>query len=318
MRTRSLLSLSLCVLAAGCFESPETEWVQDASSTSAAEDDLGSRAPGTYLVEPPIDEYFETGGYILETAVTNVVSEVGFHGEVEPGVVYGFNLDDRVSDTSDDQTCGKSDFTSTVGEPGVDNQLAAIWPIVEGLIGDQVTSLLQQAISDGRFLLMMEMQGLDDPKNDDDVTFTVMRGALVPQYNANGIILPDQTYAIDDAFPKSVVEKAAVVDGVLEAGPIEFEVPIFIFDAAFGMKFNNGRLRIEIQEDGTFSGVMAGAVNIDAFLGEILQTAAAQEAELVLPIFQSYADMELVDGECKSFSAAFTFKSVSGFVRYDD
>ena len=102
MRTRSLLSLSLCVLAAGCFESPETEWVQDASSTSAAEDDLGSRAPGTYLVEPPIDEYFETGGYILETAVTNVVSEVGFHGEVEPGVVYGFNLDDRVSNTSDD------------------------------------------------------------------------------------------------------------------------------------------------------------------------------------------------------------------------
>ena len=188
---------------------------------------------------------------------------------------------------------------------------------VVGLIGDRVTSLLQSDL-DGRFLLMMEMQGLDDPKNDDDVTFTVMRGALVPQYNANGIILPDQTYAIDDAFPKSVVEKAAVVDGVLEAGPIEFEVPIFIFDAAFGMKFNNGRLRIEIQEDGTFSGVMAGAVNIDAFLGEILQTAAAQEAELVLPIFQSYADMELVDGECKSFSAAFTFSHEISFVRYDD
>ena len=310
------MSRVICLwLVVGCFESPEVQWGTDTDEDAAV---TPSGSEGDYLEEPPIEEYFVGGGFLQEGAVTNVVSEVGFHGELEPGVAYGFNLDGRVSDTNDEDTCGKSDFTSSVGEPGVDNQLAAIWPIVDSLVGDQVTSLLQQAISDGRFLLMMEMQGLDDPQNDEDVTFTVMRGALVPQYNADGIILPAQTYSIDDSFPKSVVENAVVKDGVLEAGPIEFEVPIFIFDAAFGMKFNNGRLRIQIEEDGTFSGVMAGAVNIDAFLGEILQTAAAQEAELVLPIFQSYADMERVDGECKSFSAAFTFKSVSGFIRYTD
>jgi hypothetical protein len=318
MRTLCSSVIVICLFLSGCFESPDTEWTTADSVSVGSQDSLAQSEPGNYLNEPPIDEYFDEGGYILDGAITNVVSEVGFHGEIEPGVVYGFNLDDRVSDTTDEQTCGKSDFISSVGEAGVDNQLAAIWPIVDGLVGDQVTSLLQQAISDGRFLLMMEMQGLDDPLNDDDVTFTVMRGALVPQYNADGIIVPAQTYSVDDNFPKSIIENAKVVDGVLEAGPIEFEVPIFIFDAAFGMKFNDGRLRIKIQEDGTFSGVMAGAVNIDSFLGEILQTAAAAEAELVLPIFQSYADMEFVDGECKSFSAAFTFKSVSGFVRYSD
>ena len=317
-RRIALCVLALCLCVGGCFESPVVEWTD---ADNASDDDTGSMSSlseGKYLEEPPLPEYFEGGGYVLDEAVTNVVSEVGFHGELEPGVVYGFNLDGRVSDTADEETCGKMDFTSSVGEPGVDNQLAAIWPIVESLIGDQVTSLLQQAIADGRFLLMLEMRGLDDPQDDDEVRFTVMRGSLVPQYNADGIILPGQTYRIDESFPMSVVEDAQVIGGVLEAGPIEFEVPIFIFDAAFGMKFRDGRLRVEIQEDGTFSGVMAGAVNIDEFLGEILQTAAAAEAELVLPIFQSYADMQREDGECKSFSAAFTFRSVSGFVRYTD
>ena len=318
MKRHYMVIMMVAAGLTGCFESPDVDWADTATAQRIDTPTTPSASEGDYLDEPPIDEYFEGGGYLLDGAITNVVSEVGFHGELEPGVVYVFNLDGRVSDTSDEETCGKTDFTSSVGEPGVDNQLAAIWPIVDGLVGDQVTSLLQQAISDGRFLLMMELTGLDDPQNDDEVVFKVMRGSLVPQYNADGIIVPAQTYTIDHSFPKSIVTDAKVVDGVLEAGPIEFEVPIFIFDAAFGMKFNDGRLRIELQEDGTFSGVMAGAVNIDSFLGEILQTAAAQEAELVLPIFQSYADMEKVDGECKSFSAAFTFKSVSGFVRYLD
>ena len=261
-----------------------------------------------------MDYWFNHDGYVYEKSHANVMREFDFFGEVEFGVAEGFDLDEKVSDNRDESTCYSRDYTTPEGQTGVDNQLAKIWADIEPIVGEAVRGLIQGSINEGRFLMMVELTGVDDLVNDDDVTLHLFRGQLNPLIGTLGLISPNQTYDFDSNFASSVVENVQIIDGVVEAGPVEFQVPVDILEVQFPLHVSQGKIRFEIKEDGTFEGMIGGFMDVDYVMDILVNSDARQEAELVRPLFEDNADMSRVDGRCRLFSSAFHFKGTTGFV----
>lgn len=260
------------------------------------------------------EPYFLEGGFVLPQSHGNVVREFFFFGEESPGVADGFDLDEINSIEPHPDTCYVQDMTDNFGRVGIDNQLARIWTDLEPLVGEATEALLHGAINEGKFLLMIELEGVDDLMNDDNVTVHVLRGRLKPNIGTKDLIAPDQTFYADEKFPSSKVENVQIVDGFLEAGPVEFVVPIEILDANFELPVRRGKIRIQIKPDGSFDGLVGGFITASEFLGELLNTGAKTEAELVSPFFEENTDRNRVDGYCTDFSAAFGFSATTAFV----
>lgn len=266
-----------------------------------------------------MDFLFTHDGYVYDKSHANVMREFIFFGEEEFGIAEGFDLDGAVSTNRDQSTCYSRDYTSPDGETGIDNQLAKVWGDIEPLVGEAVRGLIQGSINEGRFLMMVELTGVDDLVNDDDVELHLFRGQLKPLIGTLGVISPNQTYDFDHEFASSIVKNVKIVDGYVEAGPVEFQVPVDILEVQFPVQVSEGRIRFKINEDGTFEGMVGGYIDVDYVLQYLLASDASQEAELVRPIFEDNADMNLVDGRCRMFSSAYKFKGTTGFVvRYPD
>ncbi len=296
MRVLSLLALLLSVAAC------------DDGAADATSEDAGI----------PEGSYFEGEGYVLPGSHANVVRRIDFDTLVEPGVALGFDLDGRTSEYGDEVTCGHADLSDPEGNEGIDNQLAAIWAdLVEPLVGEAANGLLQGAVNEGVVLIMIELVGVDDLRNDGDVTVNVFRGLLDPDVGTQGLISPSQTFYFDYDAPISTVEGVKIVDGTLVAGPIEVKVPLQIFDLDIIAHLHGGQVRLDIADDGTFSGHIGGALTLDEFMAPLLETGAASEARLIAPIFQRNADLAPVDGVCTQFSVALKIEGTTAYVVRD-
>lgn len=264
----------------------------------------------------PWGDWFAEPETLLPDSHANVVQQFRFLSESDDGMVPGFDLD-GVDDSEASSPCGFEDGVDGSGTAGIDNQFGRMWGLIEGLVGEQVQELLQGSINEGRFLLLIELVGVDDLRNDDDVTVLIARGEGAPWIGGQGVIAPDQSFRIDPSIPVSRVEGVAIVDGVLEAGPVDFTLPIDILEANFPLDVRDGRLRLEISRDGRFSGMLGGHIDVDFAIGELLQTDAAAEAALVEPFFRNNADVPGDSGNCTFMSAAFGFDATNAFVVHD-
>ena len=210
-------------------------------------------------------------------------------------------------------SCGHGDFTSPEGAEGVDNQMAMVWALAANLVGEAVVALLQDGINEGRMLVMLELGGVDDLVNDDDVSLTLYRSTDVPIVNVAGYLVPDQTYRTDPSFPVATFEGAQIVDGHVKAGPFDLAFPIRAFNADFLVSMQDGYVEFDIDDAGRFSGHMGGIMDVHDVMQNMLQTNAAQEAELIYPIVEDLADINRTEEGCTHLSAALRFEGVTGF-----
>lgn len=284
---------------------------------AAAPADEVDAAPVVADAAVPDMTYFEGEAYVLPASHVNVVRQMRFTSLIEPGVALGFDLDEQTTEAGDPESCGHGDLRDPEGREGIDNQLAKMWADLEPLVGEQVDALLQGAINEGRVLIMIELAGVDDLRNDDDVTVNVFRGLLDPQVGTFGLITPDQTFYVDYEKPVSTVKGARLVDGEIVAGPLLLQFPIAILDLDIVADVYQGHLRLKIAEDGTFSGYVGGAIHLPEVIGALLETGAAAETRLVKPMFERNADMDKVDGRCTSMSMGFTFEATTAHVVRD-
>ena len=260
--------------------------------------------------------YLEEGQYIEENSQANIVKRFDIPS-LENGVVEGFNLDGLISEEGDNETCGHTDYTNPQGEQGIDNQLGYLWNLIEPTVGAAET-LLQGAINEGRFVMIIELLELDDPWNDDNVTLNIFPADIDPEIGTFGTIAPDQTAHYTDTSVGTTIENLPLVDGVLEAGPFSFDLPIDILEAQFTMNLRNGYIRLEVQDDNTFSGVISGAASVSEVLEELHKTDASDEVAYVDPLFRFNADMGKENGECDLLSMAFTYEATTIYVvRYE-
>ena len=268
----------------------------------------------SFLSYPSPTEFLPENYTIEAKSHANVMRTVEFFKEDEEGVLRGFNLDNTISDGSEAESCGVVDQISPDGDEGIDNQLGILWKTLEPLVGEAVEALLYNAVNDGRLLMMIELSEVDDLQNDDSIGLAFFRGKAKPIIGAQGRIVPDQTFKVDTNFPSSFFNDIQIQNGQVEAGPVEFAIPIEIFDANFEFRVREGRVRFKIKEDGSFEGLMGGRVVLKEVLDQLLESNAAQEARLVQPIFENNADLGYKDGRCTEISVAFGFTGIQAFV----
>ncbi len=235
----------------------------------------------------------------------------------EAGVSEGFDLDGRVSDRGDFDSCRKRDFTAPDGTPGIDNQVAELLPIIEMQTGGlRLDDVLQTAIDNGQLLIALELLGLDDPMNDDCVAVRMRPVVGTPLLGTDGRVLAGQTFDISPEGEVSTVEGARLVDGVLEVGPAPVALPVQILDARFTLHVQDARIRLERQEDGSWRGVLGGGISVD----EMIQVAngltiPSSLMGAVMLVLRTNADLARdAEGDCQQISATLVVEGVTSFL----
>lgn len=249
-----------------------------------------------------------------------LISTLGFtRVDPETGTTPGFDLDGVVSDGTDKASCYKKDFTTPEGEKGIDNQLAALIPDVEAILGDAVDGLVQGAINNGALLILVDVDRAANLQNDDCADVQVRTVTGHPILGTDGVIEAYQTF---DPDPEAEVSRATggrIEDGVLTVGPFELAVPIAIFDVAFTIHVHDALLRLRVSaEDGAIKeGVLGGGIVPQEVLDGVGQGAGVDKYIPVLSVVLNGSTDLAVDSEgtCQQVSAALGLTVVEAFVR---
>lgn len=290
----------------------------DGSVGRPAVDDMGA-TPGVGDTASVGDDASGAPAAAVESTRVYVITTIGFEREEPAGVALGFDLDDRVSESGDPQGCRARDFTAPDGTPGIDNQMAKLLPVVDQFGENALQTLVQGAIDEGRTMLMILIEGIDDPVNDDDITLTIRRGIGSPLLGTDGKILPGQTLDLADDPPLGRFEGAKIVDGAVEAGPFEVTLPAVVFNVQYVLPVPQGYVRFRFDEYGALQeGVMAGGVPLSA-VNVILEQADGAVGDdivgLVGPLLRGMADLAPDErGQCTEMSATLSFVAVPAWL----
>ncbi len=179
--------------------------------------------------------------------------------EVKGKVSRGLNLDGKVS---------AEDFVSPEGDEGIDNQLYRTIGCVANFRGPDGTAYhfensFMQTYNFNRFVI--ELSGVDDIVNDDDVTVTTYRGLDFLLTDATGKdFIPGGTQRIDMRWGKQFIQefKGKIVDGVLTTEAKDVDMPWSSTFATSSVHSLRGvKFEMKITPDGA-EGLMAGYADI--------------------------------------------------------
>lgn len=199
--------------------------------------------------------------YHTNTATTDIYDSLPFY-EAQGNVSYGLNLDGEVS---------ADDFQNPAGEEGVDNQLYRALGCIAGYRKDGPYWFFENdfMINNGYNRWMIELSGVDDLVNDDDVTVTTYRGldALFTDATGEGFIAGG-TQRVDARWGQSFVEevKGKIVDGVLTTQPIaQAKIPWSQPGVSDGYHiFKDLQMQLTLTPQ-VAQGLMAGYVDVEQF-----------------------------------------------------
>lgn len=182
--------------------------------------------------------------------------------EARSKISYGMNLDGKI---------GAADFVSPEGEPGIDNQMYRAIGCVDSYRVDGSLYTFENtflvAYADSRMLI--ELSGVDDLVNDDEVTVTTYRGMDSLLGGATGKdYLPGGTQHVEMRWSKDYVYRlrGKIVDGVLTTEPIDsIKIPWgMTANVSPYQVFRGMRLRLNVTPQGA-EGIMAGYVDVDGW-----------------------------------------------------
>ena len=248
-------------------------------------------------------------------------------GQADPAgdanIVPGFNLDGRVSDDMDQYGCYHPDFTSPPpdNEQGVDNQLGPILSSVGSSL--DIEGTIQDNIAMGKLLILVTVSGIDDYTNDPCVNVSLELGTMqdtgseTPMLDAMGHITAGQTINVDDRSVGLVESKGEIVNGRLNAGPVDVELNLPIMGMELSLNIRQALLRFNIAADGIDNGLLGGSLDVDETVTAIVMVAPDSIPEsLARSILEGQADLQpTYDAEvmalaCQSVSIGLVYEGV--------
>jgi hypothetical protein len=252
----------------------------------------------------------------------------GFRTLDAPGRLDGFDVDGVVSthESTGAGQCAHDDFAGRGGETGFDFQLWRAIGCIRGFQdGDIVESVVDGAVRDGSMTILVDVRGVDDPRNDEAVEVQVFSSPDAPPIGGDGSVLPYGTLSVDpDPRYHSTVATGTIRDGVVEAGPMDIRVRLNIQIVVGDLVFRDAFVRFAIAADGSASGGIYGYTPIeDAYdiFGRKAGTIGGKEAigytcSGLYAALLRQADGHFDDqsGTCTSISTAYRFGGLPAFV----
>lgn len=249
------------------------------------------------------------------------------HAEPEVTVVRGFDLDgDDGAGPVPDWTRAHRNYVSPEGEKGIDNQLFTVQGCMEGwrrkgflpMIGNE----LRRA---GGLSILVEVSGIDDERNDDDVAVTILYSADPMRRDGTTAktVLPDYTFRVNDSpeYSQSFARfRGRIVDGVITTEPLEtvtmHEGPATTWSIA------KARMRLSFQPDGSMKALLGGYRDWREYLGAAFfrssdyeNTIGFQSPALYNAVKRAADGLkDPVTGEFTGISAAYEMEGIPAFL----
>lgn len=248
-----------------------------------------------------------------------VVTQLAFTQIASDGSINGFDLDGTASAAGDPVGCGHADRTGSDGRSGVDSAFATLVPVLEGLGAGAVEGLIQAAIDSGELLLLVEITHLDDWEQDTCADVSVHRGEGTPIIGTDGTILVDQTFALSSEVPSTHASGGVVQDGAFEIQGVEITLPVQILDVFLTFTMPTGAIHMELADDGTVTGFIAGGVPVEQITSQIGAISDIGDLSTVIPpLIEAAADLYPDDtGACTALSLGFDIAGKPAFVFED-
>jgi hypothetical protein len=190
-----------------------------------------------------------------------------FH-EVQGPYSWGLNLDGET---------GPNDFMHPDGEQGIDNEVYRAVGCIIGFRGpDGVEVIFQdKAITDRRYnRTMIELTGVDDLINDDNVTVTVYRGLDRLLTDATGMTaMPGGSQRVDTRWGAKLIRQTQgkIVDSVLTTEPIpEAVIPWMNLNVPTYQIFRDMVLQLKLSPTGA-EGLIGGYADVDTYYKQLIR-----------------------------------------------
>jgi hypothetical protein len=163
-----------------------------------------------------------------------------------------------------------NDFDSPEGEHGIDNELYRINGCIAGYRAGgafaHFENLFMKSSEDSRVLI--EITGVDDLSNDDDVTITTYRGLDNLLTDATGdAFVPGGTQRIDMRWGKRYISKAKarIKDGTLLSEPMDTLLIPWGRGVSYQYQvFRGARFELKLTPQ-TAEGLLAGYADVDSY-----------------------------------------------------
>jgi len=168
---------------------------------------------------------------------------------------FGFNLDgkDKPGDFMDPET----------GEHGIDNQVFKAVGCTQEIRQHgpneyaPLPTSYWNVVVEVMPAVLIEISGIDDEQNDDDVTVAIYRGQERPMRDSGGGMLSGMSFRVDPNPKWHNVLKGEIRDGVIYTQPTDVTIATDPFVMP-EYNFTDARLRLKINEDGTMNGKLGG------------------------------------------------------------
>ncbi|MFK4873526.1 hypothetical protein [Novosphingobium sp. ZW T3_23] len=195
------------------------------------------------------------------TMLPGIVADPG-HAEPVAATVRGFDLDgDDGSGPPPSRTRAHRNFVSPDGRKGIDNQLFVIQGCVAGWRRDGFLPMIGNELRRaGGLSILVEVSGIDDDRNDDDVAVTILYSAdPMRRDGTSKNVLPDFTFRVngDPEFSQDFARfKGRIVNGVVTTDMLDklvmHEGPATTWTLA------EAKMRIEFTQSGGMSATLGG------------------------------------------------------------
>jgi len=248
---------------------------------------------------------------------------------------YGMNLDGHDgTGPAPEGICAHENFKSPTGETGIDNQLfraegclgyyrgSATDPSIEGAI----IAYYNRILNEGLHSIVIEISGVDDLKNDDDVTFGIYtspdKGYLVGKK-----LMPHMTYTTTDKEKWRHEVPAKIVNGVIKTKTFDL---LLNMEWAIGgdkgahqeYEMRQALFEWELLPDGSLKGLMGAYQDIynvyslfrsvGSGVSAVASVDCAAEYKALQLMADAYPDPKT--GKCSAVSLAYEVQAVPGFI----
>jgi hypothetical protein len=229
-------------------------------------------------------------------------------------------------------TCAHDQFESPASSlggahKGIDNQLYRVLGCLPGHRGPRgsdgftLSYMVERMRSEGLRTYLIELQGVDDLKNDDDVTVAIYLGADPLIQDGRAEVQPDSTQRIE-ADPRWHNEvKARIKDGVLSTDIFELKL---LLDPGYVPVYDikDARLQLAFKSDGGLKGEVGGYVDWKlmyfntAKAGVFYEVGAAGNCPGAYYAYKRFADgyPDPQTGQCTAISSAFAIEATPAFL----
>ena len=188
--------------------------------------------------------------------------------DVEGELSWGLNLDDKIS---------PNDFSHPDGKRGIDNEVYRAVGCIIGFRGPLGVEFIFQnkAIIDERYnRMMVELAGVDNLKNDEEVTVTLYRGLDNLLTDATGLkAMAGGSQRVDMRWGTSLIRQTTgkIVDGTLTTEPIsDVVIPWMNLGVKSIHIIRDMRLELELSSSGA-TGLVAGYADVDTWYKQLIR-----------------------------------------------